>query len=357
MQTRLLSIPQTKQIAGRAGRFRTSLQDNQAAETSRTDSNKPAPPMDPPAIDIPPEDSVVQRRHEVTQHSSESGLSIASDPPPVASSRPQPPQQDAQNVGLVTTLDREDFEAVANALGDSAPPITQAGIMPPDDIIIRFSSYFPPGTPFSYVLVRLHEIAQVSKRFFICALKDQLQLADTIHEVEDLTVQERMTFCKAPLSLRQHSGSDRMREFVLQCARAISEQHGGGILELTALDLDILDEEVVADRKFLGRAELLHKMLVGYLWLSFRFPGVFANRPLAIHVKEMVEKVIEESLSMFSFHSKEGRKLRQQERERELMETLQRDLLGREEDGELDDEEHELRDEKTLLEEHQQDQA
>lgn len=256
--------------------------------------------------------------------------------------------------------------------------------MPPDEVVIRFSSYFPPGTPFSYVLLRLHEIAQVSSRFFICALKDQLLLADAIHEIEDLTTQERLTFCKVPLSLRATDG-ERMRRFVLQCARAIAEQRRGGILELGALDLEILDERVRADRKFLGRAELLHKMLVGYLWLSFRFPGVFANRPLASHVKGMVEQVIEKSLSLFSFKSEDGRRIRQQARERELMEFLQRDLLEREEpalggveslvdkdrtgleeakaaadeldhDDELDEEEPDevveiLRDEKTLAEE------
>jgi ATP-dependent RNA helicase SUPV3L1/SUV3 len=238
-----------------------------------------------------------------------------------------------QNVGFVTTYDKEDYDIVRNALKNTAPPISQAGLLPTDDIVVRFSNYFPPGTPFSYVLLRLHEIAQVSSRFFLCGLKDTLMLADAIQEVKNLTIQERLTFCKAPIPMRSTGVGrygDRFRDFVVQCARAIAEQRGGGILDIKALELELLDEEVRAERKFLARAEALHKMLVGYLWLSFRFPGVFANRPLAIHTKRLVENVIEKSLSLFSFNTRESRRIRQQAREKELLELLQRDMLEKE---------------------------
>lgn len=321
-QIRVLRVPEIKQIAGRAGRYSTSLQDTQAAQSSG--KNKLADDSMSTSDSSPHSVGSLSNSIATIIPPAENSLFPAPSISPEQSSKPQ-------NIGYVTTYDKEDYDIVLSALGNTAPPISQAGLLPTDDIVVRFSNYFPPGTPFSYVLLRLHDIAQVSSRFFICGLKETLMLADAIQEVKNLTIQERLTFCKAPIPIRSKGAdADRFRDFVVQCARAIAEQRGGGILDIKALDLELLDEEVRAERKFLARAEALHKMLVGYLWLSFRFPGVFANRPLAMHTKRLVENVIEKSLSLFSFDVRESRRIRQQAREKEMMELLQKDLLEEE---------------------------
>ena len=53
-------------------------------------------------------------------------------------------------------------------------PIRTAGIFPPDTVLERFSSYFPPGTPFSYIMTRLHELSLMHKSFHLCGLRDQI---------------------------------------------------------------------------------------------------------------------------------------------------------------------------------------
>jgi len=333
-------VPEIKQIAGRAGRYRTSHQDTQAAEAARLQgvSLDQRTEDAEPALDLPPSDI---EPNELQTPKALTSTNLAPEPSRMnfgdTTKQPSNPtvlpssSSKSKNVGYVTTFDKEDWRIVARALEDSAPPIRRVGIHPTDEIASRFSSYFPPGTPFSYVIHRLHEIAQVSSRFFVCQVKDKLVIADEIQAIKDLTIEDRLTLCKAPFSVKSRGFTNsRTRAFLVDCARAIADQQSGGILDMPSLDLEILDEKVTATRRFLARAEELHKMLVVYLWLGFRFPGVFPNRPLATHVKEQVEKVIEKSLSMFSFRWGAGRKFRQIAREREMLETLQRDFLDEE---------------------------
>ena len=343
---KVLSVPEIKQIAGRAGRFRTSHQDNQAAEAARTqsvllDQSTDATEDAEAALDLPPPDVEPNEIHTpetltsttLTPESPRMNFGDTAKQPSNPAALPSS-SSTSKNVGYVTTFDKEDYHIVARALEDSAPPIRRVGIQPTDEIASRFSSYFPPGTPFSYVIHRLHEIAQVSSRFFVCQVRDKLVIADEIHAIKDLTIEDRLTLCKAPFSVKAKGfNSSRTRAFLVDCARAIADQQSGAILDMPSLDLEILDEEVTATRSFLVRAEELHKMLVVYLWLGFRFPGVFPNRPLATHVKEQVENVIEKSLSMFSFGLGASRKFRQAAREREMLETLQRNFLDREQTG------------------------
>jgi ATP-dependent RNA helicase SUPV3L1/SUV3 len=55
------------------------------------------------------------------------------------------------------------------------------------------------------------------------------------------------------------------------------------------------------DRSYLYKLEQLHKMIVCYLWLSYRFPNVFTTRSLANYTKKLVEDQIEKTLNDFSF--------------------------------------------------------
>jgi ATP-dependent RNA helicase SUPV3L1/SUV3 len=63
----------------------------------------------------------------------------------------------------------------------------------------------------------------------------------------------------------------------------------------------VLDSKPSAERKYLYSLEQLHKSLVLYLWLSYRFPNVFTTRNLANYAKKLVEDAIEKTLSEFSF--------------------------------------------------------
>lgn len=244
--------------------------------------------------------------------------SIYPAPPPSLDSRPP---FDKHTVGLVTTLEQEDYQVVVKALETPAAPLTSAGIMPPDDVVYRFCNYFPPGTPFSYMLMRLHEICQSSHGFHICRLKDQVAIADAVHEIENLDIHERLILVSAPVSIRDKS----QILLIKHMAKCIAEQRGGALLDIPDLNLEILDGTIMGTRAELSGLETLHKGLIMYMWLSFRFPGIFTTRPLANHAKELVEIAIEKCLRMLNFQDRA--KARKLMREKAGLTELSEDIL------------------------------
>jgi ATP-dependent RNA helicase SUPV3L1/SUV3 len=57
--------------------------------------------------------------------------------------------------------------------------------------------------------------------------------------------------------------------------------------------------------------ETLHKSLVMYIWLSFRYDVSFPDRPLAVEVKERVELVLDQCLARLPGMKKTQNKLKQ----------------------------------------------
>lgn len=259
-----LQISEIKQIAGRAGRYRTAA-DAVSDNTPKGDGESKA---------------VVQKE---------------------------------KTVGWCTTLDQIDLDALKDAMSREPDPIKTAGLFPPSLIVERFASYFPPGTPFSYILLRLHEISEIHPRFHLCGLKEQLTIADAIHTIKGLSIQDRIMITSAPCNMRDPAE----KKFLRTLAECIAEGKTGNLLELPNLPLDAMDEPARGDRSYLYSLEQLHKMVVLYLWLSYRFPNVFTTRPLAVYTKKLLEDQIENTLTQFS-HT-ELRKAQKEKRERDRL--------------------------------------
>lgn len=353
-----MKVADIKQIAGRAGRYRTADQ-----ATKGEESLSQAAKGDDPAVDNPdviesydakpdenkPDESKLDEAKltEVKSYEIKSDDSMSDEATTVEAklveatsdeTKPDgtptvPERAKRQNIGLVTTLEEVDFPIVEAAMINDPEPIITAGLFPPGPIVERFSSYFPPGTPFSYILLRLHELSQVHTRFHLCGLKDQLAVADAIQPVKGLTATDRIIFCAAPANVRE----PLVAKFTRALATCVLEQKGGSILELPHLNLEVLDRTPSGTRKYLYDLEVLHKCIVLYLWLSYRFSGIFNTRALAIHVKDLVEDAIEKSLSKFSFKEEDRKKIINK-RHRSLIEQLSimyDDDYQQDENGEL----------------------
>ena len=199
-------------------------------------------------------------------------------------------------VGLVTTLMGEDLPALRKAMQSELDPIMSAGIMPPTTILSKFATYFPPSTSFSYILLRLHELSLQHPRYHLCDLKEQTLIADVIQPVRNLSTHDRIIFCAAPARTKEHG----MRTIVEAFARCIGDRSSGALLDIPQLDLEILDEKAEVDRLYMDRLESLHKSLVLYLWLSYRFAGVFIDQAMAFYVKGLVEEKIDKILVEYS---------------------------------------------------------
>ncbi len=266
---RPLTVPEVKQIGGRAGRYRTATQEMTG------DTTKPAP-------------------------------------------------------GLVTALDDEDLPHLHKAFQTEAPPIETAGIFPPPAVIERFYSQFPPHTPISFVLARLRELARLSGRFHMCDFSDALDIAEIIKPYE-LSISDRCIFLAVPVDLRDPRQLAALRAF----AKCVADLGSGHLLDFPVIDLEILDEARPVDKRvYLHRLESLHATVSTYLWLSYRYQGVFQSQHLALKVKEMVEEKIAGHLENLSFVS--GHQLRKRKLQRKLAaetEKLEKKLGEDELDG------------------------
>ena len=185
-----LSVPEIKQIGGRAGRYRS------AADT-KTKGKKP--------------------------------------------------NEEEENVGLVTSLEEVDLPYIHEALASEPPPITTAGIFPPEPIFHRFAPYFPPSVPFQYIIKRLLEVSHVSPLFFMCDPIGQLENCDVIDTVEGLGIDDQLTLMAAPLHTRDRMGRDSARSF----AMCIAENSNGRLLDIPELNLEILEKPVSGDKSYL----------------------------------------------------------------------------------------------------------
>jgi len=223
-----------------------------------------------------------------------------SDPAERYNSRPPP----SKNVGYVTTLENFDLPIVRAALRTEVEPLKAAGLHPPGHIIERFASYFPRDTPFSYILLRLHELASINPEFFLCTLTDQIDVANVIQEF-DLSIKERLTFIGAPISLRD-PGFVAITKELAACVS--SKTTNGHILDLKSFNLELLEQDIHdhsnGAKGFLRSAEALHKAITLYMWLSYRFAGLFTSHKLALHLKELTEAKIEQCLSVFEYDEK-----------------------------------------------------
>ena len=250
-----IPIPHLKQIAGRAGRYRIAPQ---STTLSTADANL--------SQSLP---SAAESRASVTNGT----------------------------VGLVTSLEKFDFARVREAMQTEAEPIMTAGLFPPTQVILRFAAYFPPRTPFSYILRRLHEVSSLHPRYHLCKLKDHIIIADLIEDVQDLTVTDRIIFCDAPASGSLLPGFNRV---VVAFAECVARNTNGALLDIESLNLEVLDQEITTKREYLLNLEVLHRALILYIWLSYRFAGIFHSEDTAFYVKGMVEERIDKVLAQVS---------------------------------------------------------
>ena len=245
-----LQTPSIKQIAGRAGRYRVAS----SAQTKKPSDGSVV------GIDDKPESPV---------------------PPTPAST------------GLVTTLNAKDLSWVARAMKKSPKPIEQAVLMPPDELLTRFASYFRPEAPFSYILRRFAELSQTDSLFRMVDHSSMASVADVIQEVPGLSIRERITFCSAPVK----TNNEGMRRATREFAQCVANRTDAVLHEMEHLDLEVLDAPEQRTELYLNQLETLHQSLTLYIWLTYRFMNVFVTQALAFHAKVLVEEKIERYLA------------------------------------------------------------
>jgi ATP-dependent RNA helicase SUPV3L1/SUV3 len=200
------------------------------------------------------------------------------------------------NVGLVTTLNDEDLPVVRSAMQMDAAPIKRAGMLPPGEAMEEFEGRLPKGIPFEYILRRLCGKAAMHDRFRVCSIRDQSHISRTIESVRGLTLPQRMLLTAAPATTASTALQDVMKAF----AQCVADRKQVAVTDVPEVKLEVLEKPVSDDRAYLVSLEDLHKALVLYLWLSYRFLGIFKDREMAMYAKELTEDRINTCLLEFS---------------------------------------------------------
>ncbi|KAL4925154.1 ATP-dependent RNA helicase SUV3 [Aspergillus undulatus] len=239
-----LTVPEIKQIGGRAGRYRSAAQQNEDQQKEKNVKEK--------------------------------------------------------NVGLVTSLEEVDLPYIQEALKTDPPPLDTACVQPPNTIFELFAAYYPQDISLEYLIKRLWAVIKVNPLFSVRDPVQVLENAEIIDAVSGLELIDQLTFMAAPISTRDERG----RQVAIAFVRCVAEHTNGRLLDISELNLEVLEEPVSASKEYLHELESLHRSVILYSWLSFRFGGIFTDRTLAGHVKEMVEERMVRALTEFSANKK-----------------------------------------------------
>lgn len=242
-QNRMLTYPELKQIGGRAGRYKTARSATEGTDTAVTEERK---------------------------------------------------------VGYVTTMDVQDLRSVHRAFGSEVADIEAAYINPPAAAIERFSTYFPKDTPLSFILMRIRELASVSRLFRLNISADKLEIADMIQDIP-LSIYDRLTFTHLPIAARAQNAVPVLRAL----ANVVANNGSGDLLDIKEIPIENLELDLNTfagkSNDFLHKLESLHQAINQYIWLSYRFSGQFRDQALAFHVRSLVEDKLIDTLERLDF--------------------------------------------------------
>ncbi|KAJ2980070.1 hypothetical protein NQ176_g2861 [Zarea fungicola] len=211
-------------------------------------------------------------------------------------------------------MDRADLRAVTRAFQHKVEDIKHAYIQPPPSVVERFASYFPPDTPLSFILMRIKAAATVNPQFHLSLSGAALEIADIIQDLP-LSIYDRLTICHMPISLSSEGSIDALKAM----AKVVANNEAGDLLSIKEIPLEVLDLQLTelsgkAATDYLYKLELLHMTLNGYIWLSYRFTGMFRSHDLAFHVRRLVEEKLIDSLEKLNFTDEQLLSLRQRKR-------------------------------------------
>ncbi|CCG81186.1 putative Mitochondrial ATP-dependent RNA helicase Suv3 [Taphrina deformans PYCC 5710] len=236
-------VPQVKQIAGRAGRFKPK---------QKVDVNESDPPKEVP--------------------------------------------------GYVTTLRPGDIQYLHESLATPTIQLQKAVLRPPLELVEAFSRPYPQKIRISMVMQQLQALATTSDLYELKNPTSGNSVFDLLHPIKGLSFGDRWCILDAPLKNRD----PKCVRGYLEMATALGEGRRAEILDMEEIDIDLLDKGVPQSQEHLAKIESLHHQLTMYLWLSLRFPGVFTSLSEVYQLKLATEELIQDGLELLKAKRKAG---------------------------------------------------
>ncbi|KAK6531200.1 RNA helicase [Arthrobotrys megalospora] len=278
-----IPIPLTRQIAGRAGRYRSAADD--AKKT-------PAPDC------------------AVAEASGKEGswdptIDIGTTPPKAETVvTPSGPPADSK-VGYTTTFVERDLEILQRNMATEPPPIEEAIILPRNNVFESYCALFKAGTPFHEMLSKIASQASVSSLFKFTNVKPMIEVAKLLEPTDQekyggknvlsqLSDLEKIILSLAPVKLNIESCVAAFREF----AKMIAEGKRSTLLTISdkVVDIEALDIEAHDPSLMIKRLEELHTVIMLYAWVSQRFHHTLTGDDITARLKAETEKKIDAAM-------------------------------------------------------------
>ncbi|KAK6544571.1 RNA helicase [Orbilia ellipsospora] len=277
----VIPVPLTRQIAGRAGRYRSASDDKKALPASPL----PSPPKVGDGLDW-----------------NDSAETLT---PPEAVEPPKQTIPADGKTGYVTTIQSHDLEVLRENVNTEPPPIEVAIVLPRSDIVESYCALFPADTPFWEILSKMGSQADVSDLFKFCNIKPMIDVAKLLEPTEfelqkgdyalsQLSDIEKVNLSLAPVKLTIESCVTAFREF----AKRIAKGERSTLLSMPkhVIDIEVLDLQAAQPALVMKRLEELHTVIMLYAWCSQRFKHTLTGDDITQRLKAETEIQIDRAM-------------------------------------------------------------
>ncbi|KAF8959686.1 P-loop containing nucleoside triphosphate hydrolase protein [Flammula alnicola] len=207
--------------------------------------------------------------------------------------------------GTTTTLFDEDLPHLAHCVATPYTPLPYARIGYNEQLVTQVLSVLPPGTPMNVVLSASKYIGRLPSHVRY-ANQEQLTTACAFldNQWRNMTNADKVSVLYAPIPWRDHHTVDIIRRLLIQQASGDSVNfmkaiEGTGFIEKMEEMERRMELEAQGMRiRLHGMAftmlqmEAFHKVMVLYLWMSFRNPIVYSESEIVTPIKERLERVL-----------------------------------------------------------------
>ncbi|KAG9307421.1 hypothetical protein G9A89_017251 [Geosiphon pyriformis] len=197
----------------------------------------------------------------------------------------------AHGVGEVTTLDQSDLKLLHNAMAAPVKDLESGGLQPKVEQVELFSQQLTHTPTFSELLDKFEMMSRVDGLYFLCNYGDLKIIADMI-ENHQMDLIDRYNFSTAPVN----TSDPLVMAYLNKFASMYSKQ------EVCLLEsLVRVPETHATTNERLKELESAHRVVMIYMWLSFRYPGTFSSVKAAEEIKNKLEDLILQSLHTIRF--------------------------------------------------------
>ncbi|EKM56109.1 uncharacterized protein PHACADRAFT_63855, partial [Phanerochaete carnosa HHB-10118-sp] len=201
--------------------------------------------------------------------------------------------------GVATTLWENDLPVVADALRATAQPIKYARIHPTQERFEQVVQVLPAGTPLSAAELVFGYVSRIHPSFEMQNVRDIAQAFDIVDKTAGgLTLGDRHLLRLAPIQWRDPEMLEMTSHLIRIYTQSLAVDYRQ-LLKATGVQKilkEIEDAECMGNRPpawGLSALELAHKVVIVYLWLSYRNPVAFSQRTQMAEVKHKMEKLME----------------------------------------------------------------